>query len=494
MSSSDESSHLWIIILVIIAVSASVLVWYQTHLSRKKKRKLVRSWSFTSEGMRVGVFPPAVKAPPTMINTILHMQQCPTKDNLLKFVVQPLLDQDDRFRCIPTEGGLLPCPEDFDPTDLIREIVVQDEEELHKTLNDISLNELELPDGIDRQLPWWQVILVKTQGRFSVKASILLRIHHCLGDGLSLITAFDSSGVLKTKDGQDNESKVSNSLLKKPKGKSPSISSILEAVGHVVTLGASAFDTVPKLRNRETLTSSGTNQVSYFPSVPLSYIKTLKSVSETSVNDVLVCAISHAIAKVCLTDDSDEKKDKCRALMPVSLPRSNTSTMRNQFVMMSADMNVSSTSYKTILDRLQAVNKTTSFLKKSPRAFIQLWMQNNVVSKLPNSFGQQTAHDIFHRHSLVLTNVPGPEQICYFAKCPVDEVHLLFPNVIPQVDLLSYAGTIFGNIIYDPEQLTAGDEFTKAYAQALIDMGTELSTSAQDGISIPKELLQFVKK
>jgi hypothetical protein len=40
-------------------------------------------------------------------------------------------------------------------------------------------------------------------------------------------------------------------------------------------------------------------------------------------------------------------------------------------------------------------------LKQSPLAYIQLWMQNNVLCGLPDSMQQQMAMDVFSRHSLV---------------------------------------------------------------------------------------------
>lgn len=94
---------------------------------------------------------------------------------------------------------------------------------------------------------------------------------------------------------------------------------------------------------------------------------------------------------------------------------------------------------------------------------------------------------MFSRHSLVLTNVPGPEKQVLFAKQRVFQVHMLFPNVIPQVSLLSYANSIFGNLVYDPALLPHGESFARLYAKALVDLAKECNIEA------PKQLVAAAK-
>lgn len=189
-------------------------------------------------------------------------------------------------------------------------------------------------------------------------------------------------------------------------------------------------------------------------------------------------AISQAIHEYCLAEKDPVLKAKarslqCRALLPATLPRSKTEfqdktlAMRNKWCMVSADLSVG---YEKPLERLAAIHETTSFMKNSPRAFIQLWIQNNIAPLLPITLARQTTLDVFSRHSLVVSNVPGPEKTCLFAEAKITSVQMLFVNVIPQVSLLSYAGTIYGNIVYDPSDLPKGDVFAQLYAKALVDL------------------------
>lgn len=346
-----------------------------------------------------------------------------------------------------------------------------------------------------KELPFWELVRIETKGT----SVVLFRVHHCLGDGLSLISVFDK--IVTQQDGSRSESRVTKALSSRGNLPQPNFSAILEAIVHVLTLGQSKHDDATLFYQQRTSPKLHYNppnhklKIELFPTVPFEFIKNLRTATKASgiegitINDLLMCAMSQAIHDYCKTAKDDVLADKkqalqCRALLPVSLPRKTTSQERalcNRFCMVSADLSVG---YTTVRERLQQIHATTNFLKTSPRAFIQLWIQNHIVNRFPSFVAQQTAHDIFSRHSLVLTNVPGPETMVKLAGESVVGLQLLFPNVIPQVDLLSYAGNIYGNMLYDPTKLggapvgsSDGDTHSMArfYAQALVQLGMEFS-------------------
>eukprot|EP00548_Thalassiothrix_antarctica_P009408 CAMPEP_0194161870 /NCGR_PEP_ID=MMETSP0152-20130528/79183_1 /TAXON_ID=1049557 /ORGANISM="Thalassiothrix antarctica, Strain L6-D1" /LENGTH=370 /DNA_ID=CAMNT_0038871711 /DNA_START=163 /DNA_END=1273 /DNA_ORIENTATION=+ len=357
----------------------------------------------------------------------------------------------------------------------------------------------------DRELPWWEIVVLRGH------KMCLLRFHHSIGDGLSLVKVFD--GIIQTTSSNRVESKVTAALMKR-KMVMPSIPSMLQSTWDVLTLGVSQHDATTRFHPKQTkFKYSGSRKIVFFPKVSLSYIKELKSKSDSSVNDILTYAIqifgsrkivffpkvslsyikelksksdssfndilTYAISQMIYnyntsTQPSNTNQYQCRALLPMSLPRSSSSTLTNHFSMVSADISACR-SFKTRKERLQDIVQTTTKLKSSPTAYIQLWFQNNLLSKLPAFLGKQTAFDIFSRHSLVLTNVPGPETKCHLANHTFDRLELFFLNVVPQIDLLSYAGTLYGNIIYDPIELKEGDTlFPQLYAKALVDLSREL--------------------
>lgn len=504
------------------AVAVAVPVWWSRR-SPRRRRRLFRSWSFTSKGLCWGVFPPATQAPATIINTALYFDRdsMPSPQELVDTVITPLL-QYERLANVPPYYQ--PPPEDkkeddatFDPHELVRTLSVpvpdpqkdpDGETALHETIYGL------LEESLERtRLPWWEV--VRLVPATAVGRSVcLLRVHHCLGDGLSLVAVFDK--IITTLDGKPSESHVTKALLhKKPAGHHSrsshptlwqSIGSLLRAVVHVVGLSSSPLDAPTVFFKRHPrLQYSGRRQITLFPNVPLAYLKLLKNTynkthpnQPVTLNDILMCVISQAIYDYGRAHDDPLLRDhpaakaqaiQCRALLPASLPRSPqslqdpTSALTNQFCMVSADLSVGSTG---VLDRLAAIQTTTRFLKTSPRAYVQLWLQNHIVSRLPHFVGRQTALDIFSRHTLVLTNVPGPPETCCIAQHPVRALQLFFVNVIPQVDLVSYAGTVYGNLVYDPAALPDGPSMAHLYARALVALGEALELDPGD---IPDDLV-----
>ena len=489
--------------LAVLAVSMQL----QRREKNVAKKSLTRTWSFTSEGMRHGIFPPAVGAPDTIINIALYFDnsnKLPSTEALVEQVVLPMLKY-ERFFLIPTEGGLRQSQTGYAPDDLVRTVVIPTamngsdrdggESILHFNMYQLLSDPLNVRGRNEHlnELPFWELVRLENKVGRSV---VMLRVHHCLGDGLSLVGVFDT--IATQLDGSRSESSVSKALSSRGTT-TPSFGSVLEAILHALTLGKSKYDDATvfyQQRSNSKLQYNPERKIELFPTVPLEFIKELRKaattkVPGTTINDMLMCVTSQAIFDYCRATKDDvlaSKKERlqCRTLLPVSLPRQAAKRpMCNQFSMVSADLSVGCT---TILERLQQIHKTTSFLKTSPRAFIQLWIQNNIVNRLPALVGQQIAHDIFVRHSLVMTNVPGPENTVTLAGQPVTALQLLFPNVIPQVDLVSYAGNIYGNIIYDPTHLASSADnkemaMARFYAQALVQLGMQF------GVVVPKSIM-----
>jgi len=317
-----------------------------------------------------------------------------------------------------------------------------------------------------------------------------------IGDGLALVAAFEK--LLTTQDGNPIRSPVSfkggassssgNSKGKKKKGTLSTIWSLIEATGHCLTLGATKYDddTAFSRMNHSKMKHSGKREAVMFPTVPLDFIKSLKSAASVTVNDILMTAVSQAIHEYCKSQNDKILSEKgsaiqCRGLLPVGFPRAQDelndkyTAMRNMWCMVSCDMGVGHTD---ILERLRHIRARTTEMKEKPRAYMQLSIQNNLGPYIPVSVGQQTVFDTFSRHSLVLTNVPGPSDKCLFAGKKVKSVQLFFDNLLTQVDLISYAGQVYGNIIFDAEELPNSEVFGELYGKALVELAKRLDVDA----------------
>jgi hypothetical protein len=263
----------------------------------------------------------------------------------------------------------------------------------------------------------------------------------------------------------------------------------------VLTLGLTPYDddTAFSKSTHGSMVYSGKRSYVIFPSVSLDFIKQLKNAARgITVNDVLMTAVSQAIYDYCKSQNcpivsSKAKKIQCRALLPVAFPRSQqemkdvSAALRNKWCFVSTDLGLS---YDDILDRLQHIHATTNEIKSTPRAFLQLLIQNTLPPLLPESIGQKTLFDVMSRHSLVFSNVPGPERPCQIAGKVAQSVQMFYANLIPQIGLLSYAGKVHGNMVLDPDAIPNSRSLARYYAAALLQLASRLDVTA------PAELLQ----
>lgn len=475
----------------------------ETHEKKEDANK--RRLSFTSVGLGLGSFPPVTNVKEPIINTAVYFEsaaECPSAGDVAEMIVKPLLkyerlssvpDLKDRI-CRPSSHGGEDSNGEVDPSALVRELTIDgDEQLLNKTI--VEHCQDALGEGRD-DLPWWEILILRNKS--NGPSACVIRVHHVIGDGLAMVSAFEK--LLTTEDGKAITSPISfsggASKKKSKKGMMSTIWSLIEAAGHCLTLGATKYDddTVFSKMNHAKMKHSGKREAVIFPTVSLAFVKDLKSAAGVTVNDILMTAVSQAIHDYCKKQDDEVLKTKgsaiqCRSLLPVGFPRSSeslddtTTAFKNMWCMVSCDMGVG---YTDIQDRLKHIRSKTTEMKEKPRAYMQLTIQNNLGPYVPVSIGQQTVFDTFSRHSLVLTNVPGPTDKVLFAGKKVKAVQLFFDNLLTQVDLMSYAGQVYGNIIFDADQLPDSKIFGQLYVEALVELADRLN------VTVPAEVKKAV--
>ena len=82
----------------------------------------------------------------------------------------------------------------------------------------------------------------------------------------------------------------------------------------------------------------------------------------------------------------------------------------------------------------------------------------------------------------MLTNVPGPIEPVLFAGKPVTGLQLFFDNLVTQVDIISYAGQVYGNMVFDGDELPEVEGFGRMYAGALVALAGRLD------VDVPAEV------
>lgn len=142
------------------------------------------------------------------------------------------------------------------------------------------------------------------------------------------------------------------------------------------------------------------------------------------------------------------------------------------------------------IQKLQDCAKITTELKKSPAALLQLWIQNTIISRMPEFLQRQIAFDVFSRHTMVFSNVPGPSESVLFRGEKLLGMHVIFPNILPQVIIISYANNVFFTMTIDDEQFPDSAEMLpKFYLEELEEMakGYGIVCTSNEMLSKPYE-------
>jgi hypothetical protein len=445
--------------------------------------------------MVYGVFPERAKVPEPIMNVAIYFDDCPSPGEIEKEVVQPLLEY-ERLSTVPDSRIKMgrPIHPPVRPSDLVRNFKVEG--------NDDSTDQEIFAQIHDRlsvgrpNLPWWEILVIENTG--TGRSACVLRMHHALADGRSLLRI-----CFRIVTYENGEPLVLGNLMKRMpprERKNPILMlwSFLKETVHVVSIGMTRFDddTIFSKSNHGDMTYSGLRSYVILPTVDLDFCKKLRTATGMTVNDILMAAVSQAIHDYCQSQNcpvlsSPQKSSiQCRALLPVAFSRpegemqDKSSALANKWCFISMDIGVNC---QDIMERLESIHKRTTEMKSSPRAFVKLLIQNSLPTKLPLSVSQQAAFDVFSRHSLVFTNVPGPDRPCKLDGKTIKSIQMFFPNLIPQISLFSYAGNIYGNLVMDPEELPDCKSIARFYAAAFVTMAekleiespTELRSAAQ---------------
>lgn len=459
-----------------------------------------RSMSFNSSVFLSGVFPPTAAVRPAIINSLFLFKKCPSAEGLVDACKN--LTYFDRFRnSVKFDGSEWRFVEtEVNHSNHIKSTNVTSEAEMVVECDRIVQNNLGEYDGVK---PLWVFHRITNTG--TGLSGLMIRIHHVIGDGISLVTAM--SKILTDEFGaplQLNIPDAKDSGKEKERMPTPSIFQKVTSLLEIVSLPVSKYDTKLLFSpgNGEKMVMKKRRTI-IFPTVKLDFIKSLKNKAHVTVNDVLLSILTGAIRKYCEKrgdPNINSKLLQSRCLMPLSLPRpleqfSDPATaLRNYWVMVSVPLPLVS---PTVQERLQKCNAITSKIKRSPTAFVQMYLQNLLPKILPQFLQQKTAFDIFSRHTIVFSNVPGPSDMISLCGEEVVGMQILFPNILPTVILISYAGGIYFNMNLDDDEMPgAVEEIPRYYLEELKELAAVYNVSTDDMLNVmsPGGLLGVSKK
>ncbi|HYH95522.1 wax ester/triacylglycerol synthase family O-acyltransferase [Hyalangium sp.] len=354
---------------------------------------------------------------------------------------------------------------------------------------------------LERSRPLWQFHLVDGFGR---GGAVLVRIHHTLADGISLarvlLSLMDESteehftpepspreepptpgwrkmlrGVRAVASGTRAALKRGAELLAEPIQLGDLVREGSRGAAAVKRLALLSSDPATVLRGE-----LGTaKRAAWSEPIPLEEVKALGRAMESTINDVLLAALTGALRRYL--EERGGPVEDLRAMVPVNLRPLDEPIPRelgNRFGLVFLDLPVKEEDPRR---RLRALKQRMDVLKRSPEAALTFGMLG-MAGLVPVAVERAMVDVLAAKASLIMTNVPGPRHPVFLAGTKLAGLMFWVPQsgkVGLGVSIFSYAGqvtvgvSVDAGLVPDPHRLvsTFRDELA-ALASAAASPGT----------------------
>ena len=325
---------------------------------------------------------------------------------------------------------------------------------------------------LDRSHPLWEMYEIDGYGD---GAAVFTRMHHCIADGialarvlLSLTDATPDAGIAPPRP----KAAESSSLAARVTGPAAAGMRLVQEL-----LDPSRLRELPadaKALAKILLTPPDKNEVfkgtlhvadkvTWSDPIPLATVKEVGHATGSTVNDVLVTAMTGALRDYLRSRDG--LVESIRAFVPFNLrplgeplPRE----LGNRFGLVYLDLPVG---MRTAKARLQEVKRLMSDIKSSQQGPVAYGILG-LLGHTPE-LAERYAIDMFSsRGSCVLTNVPGPREHVYMAGTPVRGALAWAPtsgSVGMSISIFSYAGEVTVGLLVDANLVPDPDRVIKSF-------------------------------
>jgi diacylglycerol O-acyltransferase / wax synthase len=417
-----------------------------------------------------------------VVNALLWFEEPVEVERVTEIVRSRLVEPFPRFRQVvkePRVGVGVPSWEDDPRFDLDRHVhrlavpAPGDKRALEALVSDLIVSPL------DRAKPLWDWYLVDGFGEGMV---MIVRIHHCIADGialsrvlLSLTDSHPDAGIAPPRDGAGRGllgsiaapikagAQVAQAgihegieILTHPTSELPALAS--RGTADAVTL-AKLLLTGSDAKTVLTAKLSVSRRVTWSDRMPLDGIKAIGHATGTTVNDVLTAAMTGALRRYLVARDS--LVDEIRAMVPYNLRGSDDPLPRelgNRFGLVYLTLPVG---IADPADRLAEVHHRMEDIKHSREGGLSYAILE-AVGLTPHEIEQNLLDVFAQKTSAVLTNVAGPREPVYFAGSKIAGVVPWVPaagTIGMGINIFSYNGGVTvglqvdAGLIPDPETI-----------------------------------------
>ncbi len=344
--------------------------------------------------------------------------------------------------------------------------------------------------ALDPAHPLWQFHLIE---KYEGGSAMVARIHHCIGDGISLVSVMMSitdggndpprrlpRGKRGAKidgdgdgdgDGDDAGAWLSDAVLgpltdmtvkaigMTGQGVAKSLSALshpergsldlmrtgMQALGDVAALAMMPDDSPTRLKGKP----AGKKIVAWGEPIPLPAVKAIGKALGCSVNDVLLACVAGAIGHYLRDKGDDTEGQEIRAMVPVNLrPLDQAWQLGNRFGLAPLVLPIG---IANPIERVYAVRARMNQLKGSFQPLLAFAVL--AVSGLTIKPVQDAILGLFAKKATaVMTNVPGPAVPLQFCGATLRQTMFWVPasgDIGVGVSVLSYGGGVQFGLITD---------------------------------------------
>jgi diacylglycerol O-acyltransferase len=385
------------------------------------------------------------------------------------------------------DGSRWEMDPDFDLDWHVRRIALPDADSggaLETVMSDL------ISTPLDPSKPMWQYHLIDNVHGGS---AIVLRIHHCYGDGFALTHVMASM--------TDTDPDKPHPAAEDVAGRAPKRSAwerifgpVTEMAGDAVRSSLTAVDigrdllahplhaigyakTGADLANEAAIIANMTadsptrfkgalgvmKRVAWAAPLSLFEVKALSAVLKCSVNDVLVSCVAGALRAYLLEQGDPLEGTEMRALVPVNLrPAGAITELGNHFGLVFLSLPIG---MEDPIERVHEVHKRMGKLKHSRQPLVALGILAG-MGIAPEFIKENVLETLAANASAVITNVSGSEQPRYFAGKRIMRQMFWVPQsggIGVGISLLSYAGQVSFGVVTDIRRVPDPDFIAKRF-------------------------------
>jgi WS/DGAT/MGAT family acyltransferase len=344
---------------------------------------------------------------------------------------------------------------------------------------------------LDPAQPLWQMHLVDNYhtGHGKPHQALIVRIHHCIADGVALVGLFmsmfgqsieapafveDETHHVHDEHWQQVLQPVTRASLKAIDSYSYLVSKYFAALGNmaqpehaaeqvveqvldwghaagqlaqdIFAISTMSEDSTTRLKGKP----NGQKHVAWSEPMNLDEVKTMSKVYGCSINDILMSSVAGALRSYLLVRGDAVAPDcEMRAMVPVNLRKQGQKQkLGNEFGLVPLVLPVG---IEDPVARLVEVQRRMGELKGSYTALVAMSMLG-VLGVTPKQV-QTEIQDYFARKaSAVMSNVPGPRTPLYLAGSRLEQVMFWVPqsgDIGVGISILSYNGGVQFGIVTD---------------------------------------------